>query len=264
MIREIHQSMLNMALRCGEQFRRRYIEGEIIPPGVAAIRGKAVHKANEVNLAAKIKTGKDEPLETLLDAAEHAFVSEARGGIYLTRDELPEKRKILEDSLNQTLSLTRLYRAEVAPEIQPVCVERKFVIDAGFSLPLAGIMDIEQADTIDDIKTSNAKWPENRIREEIQPAFYSFAYEHEFGRRPGFKYHILVPYKTGPQRQVQTWRAEAPDYDALRSRILIFERILQTGTFAPASPGAWWCAEKWCGYWLTCPYVGNALPGRWV
>jgi hypothetical protein len=264
MIQEIHQSMLNMALRCGEQFRRRYIEGEIVPPSIAVIRGKAVHKANEVNLAAKIKTGRDEPLEVLLDAVEHTYFTEARGGIYLARAEIPEKHKILENGLNQTIGLTRLYHAEVAPEIAPVHVERKFVIDAGFSLPLAGMMDIEQADTIDDIKTSNAKWPETRINEEIQPAFYSFAYEHEFGRRPWFKYHILIPYKGGPQRQLQKWRAEDADYSALRARILILERILRTGLFAPASPGAWWCQEKWCGYWMTCPYVGNALPGRWV
>ena len=50
MIDSIHQSTANTALRCGEQFRRLYIEDERIPPGIAAGRGTGVHKANEVNL----------------------------------------------------------------------------------------------------------------------------------------------------------------------------------------------------------------------
>ena len=54
MINSIHQSNLGTALRCGEQFRRRYIEGERIPPGVAAGRGTGVHNANDVNLSQKV------------------------------------------------------------------------------------------------------------------------------------------------------------------------------------------------------------------
>lgn len=257
MIKEIHQSTLGMALRCGEQFRRRYIEGEIIPPGVAAIRGTSVHKANEVNLNAKIKTGKDEPLDVLLDAAEDTFYKTSADGIYLSRAEIPEKKKILEKSLTEALQLTTTYHQTVAPEIIPKHVERKFVIDAGFSMPLAGIMDIEQDGKVDDIKTSGMKWPEGRIKQEIQPTFYSFAYEHEFGQRPDFRYHILIPYKSGAQRQVQDFTATDMDYNVLRARIGVLEGILKTGLFVPAHPGSWWCCEKWCGYWSTCKFVGN-------
>ena len=74
MIDSIHQSSLGTALRCGEQFRRRYIEGERVPPGVAAGRGTGVHKANEVNLNQKVITGTDLKLSDLKDAARDGFV----------------------------------------------------------------------------------------------------------------------------------------------------------------------------------------------
>jgi hypothetical protein len=41
----ITQSMLGMFLRCPHQFERRCLLGEIIPPGIAARRGSATHKA---------------------------------------------------------------------------------------------------------------------------------------------------------------------------------------------------------------------------
>ena len=36
-------SQMGMYCRCGEQYRRRYIEKEIIPPGFALIKGGSVH-----------------------------------------------------------------------------------------------------------------------------------------------------------------------------------------------------------------------------
>jgi hypothetical protein len=48
-----------MFQRCGEQYRRRYLENEIIPPGISARIGSGVHKAAEINFRAKIQTGED-------------------------------------------------------------------------------------------------------------------------------------------------------------------------------------------------------------
>ena len=74
MIESIHQSMLGMWLRCGVQFERRYIREEVIPPGIAARRGTAVHKAAEINHKQKLSTGKDLPISDLKDAAWGVFV----------------------------------------------------------------------------------------------------------------------------------------------------------------------------------------------
>jgi hypothetical protein len=101
-------------------------------------------------------------------------------------------------------------------------------------------------------------------REEIQPAFYSYAHELEYGVRPEFRYHILIPYKAGAQRQVIDYHANGNAYMALEHKIRYFESMVRTGLYPPAHPGSWWCSEKWCGYWSTCPYVGNGQAKRWV
>lgn len=50
-------SQINMLGRCGEQYRRRYIEGEKIPPGIAALVGRGVDDSVTINLQNKIDTG---------------------------------------------------------------------------------------------------------------------------------------------------------------------------------------------------------------
>ena len=49
-------SQLEMLSKCGEQYRRRYIEEEIIPPAVAMLVGRSVDKSVDENLIHKIQT----------------------------------------------------------------------------------------------------------------------------------------------------------------------------------------------------------------
>jgi len=222
-----------------------------------------VHGANEVNLKQKITSGIDLPINDLKDAARDAFVNAFRNGIYLARDDRPKKKTILNEGLNDTLRLTELYRDKVAPDIQPVAVERKFnVVIPGIPLPLAGRMDYEKRARVGDLKSATKSWPEGRINEEIQPIFYSYVHEHEEGIRPEFIYHILVALKKETKLQTQTKTATDADYRGLMARCAAFCQMVQAGVFPPANPSDWWCGEKWCGYYQTCPYVGNSLPKK--
>ena len=264
MIDSIHQSSLNMALRCGEQFRRRHIEDEIIPPGIAAGRGTGVHKANEVNLKQKLKTKIDLPLPDLQDAARDGYVHAFRNGVFLCKEDQPSKNILINDGLNDTIRLTKLYRDEVAPEIQSVEVERPFMIDVGLPLPFAGRIDVEEVAKVDDLKTTAKSWADGQIDKEIQPIFYSYVHEKEIGVRPEFVYHILVALKTKVKRQVQSITPTDAHYQALFAKAKMFCKMLDTGTFLPANPTSWWCSEKWCGYYKSCMYVGNSLPKKQV
>lgn len=265
MINSIHQSSLGTALRCGEQFRRRYIEGERIPPGVAAGRGTGVHNANDVNLSQKVITGKDLNLSDLKDAARDGFVRAFRNGIFMAKEDIPLKNKILNDNLNDTIQLTGLYKKKVAPLIHPIEVERSFLIDVGLDLPLAGRIDIERHQKVDDLKTSGKKWADDRITKEIQPIFYSYAVEHETKVRPQFNYHILKITKGGELGyQMQSIRATDDNYRALFAKINMLIYMIKSGVFMPADPSSWICSPRWCGYHSTCIYVGNGRQSRWV
>lgn len=264
MIDGVHQSNLNMALRCGEQFRRRYMEDEVIPPGVAAGRGTGVHKANEANLNQKIKTGIDLPLSDMQDAARDGFLHSFRNGVFMVDEELPEKSKILNEALNDCLRCTELYADKVAPGITPVQVEVPFDVDLGLSLNLKGRIDYEDDNSVDDLKTSKKSWGHDQIEKEIQPIFYSLAHEHLTGIRPTFHYHILVPLKTKLKYMHQQITATDAHYASIILKIKMMIKMIESGVFLPANPTSWWCSKKWCGYYQTCIYVGNKPAKRWV
>ena len=268
MIQSIHQSTLNMALRCGEQFRRRYMEGEIIPPGIPAGRGTGVHKANEVNLTHKVKTKEDMPLTDLQDVARDAYVHSFRNGVYLSKEEMSEKSSLLNRGLNDTIRCTKLYLDEVAPQIKPIAIEEEFSIDVGLGLPLKGRQDYQEEPRVGDLKTTTMKWPEGRIKQEIQVPFYSYAFEYTKGMRPEFRYDVLIARSgkdgkpTSTSYQPLTHTCSDADYSALFAKLRLFIEMLKAGIFPPTSPTNWVCSPKWCGYYSTCPYVGNSLPGK--
>ena len=256
MITSIHQSMLNMAFRCGEQFLRRYLEGEVIPPGIAMARGTGVHKANEINLLQKIISSTDMRLSDMEDVTRDAYIHSFDNGIYLPKEMVFFKNRLINEGLTDAISLTQLYHSEVAPEIEPIETERKFKVWLpGIPLPLAGQIDIQQHGRLDDLKTSGKKWPDGQIEREIQPIMYSLATEQETGERPDFYYHILRLLKAGPQRQIQKIRATEAHYRALIAKIKTFIKMLDAGVFPPANPSSWWCDSVYCGFWDTCPYV---------
>ena len=272
MITEIHQSSLNMALRCGEQFRRRYIDNDIIPPGVAAGRGTGVHKANEINLKQKIVTQKDMSLEDLQDAARDAYIQTFNNGVYVPKDMLSEKKKLINIGLNDTLRCTKVYIDNVAPIIKPIEIEKEFKLDVvGLELQLAGRMDYQEAPVVGDLKTTTMKWQQDRIKNEIQVPFYSYVHRQETGINPTFRYDVLIARRnkanepTSEEYQPLEYLCSETDYKALFAKIKTFINLLKAGVFPPSNPTNWWCgSDKWCGYYWTCPYMGFDSPKRWI
>jgi hypothetical protein len=125
-------------------------------------------------------------------------------------------------------------------------------------------MDYQEVPVVGDLKTASKSWPKGRIKSEIQPIFYSYSHEKIIGVRPRFVYHILVDTSANTTLQTQDIFPSESHYIGLKAKCLLFCRTLESGIFMPANPGAWWCSERWCGYWATCVYVGNAPAKKWV
>jgi hypothetical protein len=270
MIKAIHQSMLNSAFRCGESFRRRYVENEIIPPGVAAGRGTGLHFANKVNLTQKIKSGEDLPLTDIQDAARDGYVNAFKDGVYIPQEQVSEKDRLLTQGLDDAVRCATVYREKVSPGIQPKAVEQPFVLDMGLALPLSGTVDIERVAKVDDLKSAGKTWAKDQIHKEIQPIMYSFAHEKLTGDRPVFQYHIMIcrrgagGFATSTGYEVQAKICTDQDYAALRAQTGVFIDMFQKGVFVPANPSSWWCSPEWCGYYRTCPYRGHGKQSTWV
>jgi hypothetical protein len=242
--------------------------GQIIPPAVPMGMGRGLHKAAEVNFKQKVISHEDLPEIDLLDAARDAYVHTFDEGVYLAPEERGKKEQLLSDGLDSTISLTKLHRREVAPQIQPKVdgVEKRFKIDIGADLPILGYIDlITDRNEIVDHKATKRSWPKGKIQKDMQPVFYSIGYRHLTGDEvpPIFRFFIHVNLKT-PKVQTQEHIVDYKQQVALIARIRTMIAMINKGVFPPANPGDWVCSPRWCGYYQSCEFVGNGKPSTWV
>ena len=253
----ITQSMLGMFLRCPHQFERRYLRGEIIPPGIAARRGSATHKAAQLNHEQKLHTQEDLPVGDLQDAARDHYVRLVKEeGVFLSKDQLPEKEKLLSAGLEAAVRLTRLYRESLAPAIHPALVEEKLTLEVGLDLPLQGTIDVLTLDNwLPDLKTADKSKGAGEAEHSLQLTFYAGLVAQHTGEWPTkVSLEVLVNHKEPKLQSLSTTRGPE-DWANLLKRIQLMLAQIHTGLFPPCDPNAWICSPQWCGYFWTCKYA---------
>ena len=274
---QLHVSDLNQMAVCGIQFQRRkgyrfgvWHEEEVIPPGMALLTGISVHKSVERNLQNKIDTGELLPLEQVKDITRDQLLLVANGGISLRPEESLDPNKAIGSAIDQAVDLATLHHDELAPIIQPVDLEKKFVIELkGYPYDLAGQIDLVAVkNEIIDLKTA-APARVTKTALTIQTDMYCLSEKVADKKANGgdgkmpdkVSLHYLVKNKT-PKVVV---RESVPDETRLPA---LFRRIEQAikliesvksgkGYFMPAQPDTWQCSRDWCGYYDTCPFAGR-------
>jgi hypothetical protein len=253
----ITQSMLRMFLRCAYQFERRYLRGEIIPPGIAARRGSATHKAAQINHEQKLHSQTDLPAGDLQDAARDHYVRLIQEeGVFIPKDQLPEKDTLLARGLDAAVRLTKLYRQALASAIQPLLVEEKLTLDVGLDLPLQGTIDVLTTDNwLPDLKTADKSKGAKDADHSLQLTFYAGLVAQHTGQWPArISLEVLVNNKEPKLQSLPTSRGPA-EWTNLLLRIQLMLAQIHTGLFPPCDPGAWICSPQWCGYFWTCKYA---------
>lgn len=250
MIRHISPSMLGLYCNCQEAFRRRYIEGEIIPPAIAMAVGTGVHKAAEINHLQKIESGFDMRIDDLQDAAADGFRNAIEdSGVYFTgtRQEL---QKELGKGSDLSVRMAGLYGKQIAPKIQPVAAELKLsACHEDLAVPFLGIVDVvNQGNVVADLKTANKKWRTGKEKESLQPAIYKYLLKKNYGHDFGFDFHVLA--YDGNVQHIEMRDKENIGYVVNLAKALL--NSVDTGCYMPAVPGHWLCSDKWCGYHGTC------------
>lgn len=257
LIKSIHQSMLGMFLRCPAQFERRYINDEIIPPGIAARRGSATHKAAEINHLQKVKSKKDLPTSDLQDAARDEYIRLIKEqGVFIPKDKVSEKNQLLAQGQDAAVRLAKLYRETLAPHIHPALVEEKITVDCGLELPLQGTIDVLTEDNwLPDLKTADKSKGVGEAENSLQLTFYAGMVADHTGKWPEkISLEILVNNKEPKLQSLPTKRGPA-DWANLLLRVQLMLKQINTGLFPPCDPSSWICSPSWCGYWHTCKYA---------
>lgn len=257
MIEYINQTILNAWTLCPERVRRRWIEGEIIPPGIAARIGTGVHQGAEVNHRAKMISGKDEPESVVKDAARDGYVKSIQDGVFFPPDEASTAQKQIAEGVDSTVNLAGLYHKDLAPKIQPALTEKTIKMAAdGLEIPFIGTVDVYTQDRwLPDLKTAARSWPEDRAHNAYQITLYNELVAHELGEYPAkLSIEVLVKTKTPKTQSIETSRKPG-DFDVLVQRAKLMMQMIEAGFFPPADPSSWSCSPKYCGYYWTCPYI---------
>jgi hypothetical protein len=263
---QLHVSMLDMAARCGIQLQRRYgarfgigDKEEIIPPSIALITGIVNHTTAEKNLSNKMETGSLLSLENIKDMARDEFEGLWQGGLMLTDTESVNIKKTHAEAIDKTIALAGLHHTEFAPEVNPVALEEKFVIELeGYPINLAGQKDIVEENAIGDIKTK-AQQPGENAAMTMQMGMYAMDFKLKKGEYPAKVFHqYLVKTKT-PKA---VYREAVPNDEWIKRMLHRVTRFIEVidavksgkQAFMPADPESWICSKTYCGYATTCPF----------
>lgn len=229
-------------------------------PGFAAITGTGTHKSIEGNMLHKLETKEMLSIEEVKDIARDAVVSTwQRDGARMTPDEEAQGiMATLGQAIDMAVSLSALHHDKLAPDIEPLHVERKFVLELpNYPMDLGGTIDLQDTTrTVRDAKTAARLPQESAIRAMLQPTLYSLAVLKIDGFMPNFVLDYLVKTSKPKAVSITTERTDK-DFQMLLHRLENMVTCIERGDFPPTSPENWQCAERWCGFAKTCRYWGG-------
>lgn len=256
----ISHSQLSMYWRCPEQYRRRYLEGQTLPPGIALMTGTAIHRAAETNFEQKVESHEDLPVNQIVDAAAYSFDMATKGGYALSEDETSIGReKVLGAAFDVVACLAQVHATQQAPDYQPLEVEKLTrIVFPHATHDLLAVTDLrDDQHRVTDIKTAARRKPQTEVDGSVQLTIYAAAYSIDHGRQPNqVRLDSLIKTKK-PGRQVLISTRDHRDYQVLVHRINVTLSAIEAGLFPPCVPDSWQCSDRWCGFWRTCPYVNS-------
>lgn len=236
-------TQLSMYLRCPLQYFFRYVCGLKTPPTGDMALGRTVHEAIAENYRQKIKSRQDLPLAQVVDIFSDRWEHQGEETAF-DDDENPGFLK------DDGVKLVTLYHKTIAPTVQPVEVEREFLVDTGATkLPLKGYIDlIDGQGNIIDHKTAKRSFPEDAAEKDIQLTAYAMAYRRLVGRpEKGVRFDIMVRNKQPKIQHLSATRTQA-DIDRFLRLVGQIERGIGAEAFYPNE--GYMCG--YCGYGEMC------------
>jgi hypothetical protein len=255
---QLHWSQISIYTKCAEQFRRRYICGDIIPPSVALVTGKGFHRGVETTLKHKMEKGELPSVGMAQEAAHDAVEKEFTESEIALAEEDGTKEQAKAAAIDTAVMCATMHHNELAPHVNPIAIERPWVINiTGYPVQIAGTIDCDEGEIIDDWKSAKKSPSANEAHDSGQITMYSMAKFVCDKIIPRARIGYVVKTKTPKTLWLETTRTK----DDFRPMLAVIERIsaaIEKEIFPFASsmsPRPWWCSPKWCGYYNTCDGV---------
>ena len=252
----VSASQLVMFQRCAEQWRRRFIEREFMPPALPVRIGQAVREAVLLCLHRRLDTGTGLPPEDLLDAAADIYMRRLSEGVYFAPEDLSSARAAMASGKDTVLALTSLFRRELAPALFPALVEGRALLDLGLAVPVSVSVDcLTVSGEARHFATASRRWNADRIHAAPDPALRREAVRRLTGNAPErLLVDVLVGARTPVIQSLETSRAPGDLMKVIRAFRLMLASV-SAGIFPPAAPESPLCSPRWCCCFYTCPYV---------
>lgn len=231
------------------------------PPRSAMIVGSSLHDTTELDLGSKMETGILLPDDEVQDAARDAVIARIdREGLSLMEDEAFFGRAVTIGQMkDQAVGLASLHHKKAAPRIEPIALERSWVLDFGDTgHTLAGRIDVEEKTGIIDTKTVSKAPTQKWADTSDQLTMYAIAKSVLDGipaEDVSLRFDCLHKLKTPKYKPFPTRRTQK-DVDALLLKIQTALKVIDSGVFMPTSRENWWCSPEWCAFYEDCPYTG--------
>jgi len=255
-------SSLTLLERCGEKFRRRYIEKERVPPSPRMLRGTVIHRVAKMAMLRKLEEQEIPSGEEARDVAATEFEQEWAGGVSLDHGTDANVEKA--GSKDFAVDLSAFYVGAVAPTVEPIAVERRIeVAPKDSDLKITGVIDLvaklpSGGEAIRDTKTSEKSPNRDAAENSQQLTMYAMVRQADVGKLPealALDHLVRTPARREQKHIVQETTRDAGDVAALVNRLNTAVEAVKRGVFMPTAPDSWWCSRNWCEYWSSCVYV---------
>lgn len=240
-------SQFDMYRRCARQYDFRYIQGLIEPPGIAMIKGTAVHRGAEVTHRHTIDTGTPLGVEAAVQEVADNFVEQLER-VALGKDDDPGREK------DRAIANFRVYYAQAVPKIHPVAAEKTFAVKIG-TVPVRGVIDLidrvedagAEVEVVSDLKVTGRIWPDQKIECAPQLTFYSIV-----ENTPRVRVDFLLDQKSGTRYEPKRTLRTLNDKRVLTEDLEQVVDLIKRGIFPRCDPTSWACTERFCGYYNKC------------
>jgi hypothetical protein len=242
----LSNSRIGKYLRCGEDYRRTYIEGVRWKGNGATSVGKSVHSLVENTLRDLMSTGTLRPLEAGLDEAQGT----TKGILDDTELVGLELDTPTDEYVERVRAAYTVWHRVRAPEIVPLAIEKRFdqQINGVRCVGIIDLIDIGSGvKTVVDLKITKRKKSEREARNSLQLAMYA-----NVTNTPHVGFDAVVAKASGsevhPVRAILT----AGDLAWAGTLVRNVAESINKGVFPLSSPEEWWCTERFCSFWKEC------------
>ncbi len=246
MIDHLSYSSISKYLKCGKQWKFRYLDKVKEDTSEALLFGTAWHKMIRQSVESK-----DELLLSWSKSFNDILEQNNEAGDWFLDADILGQRMLAVPEIATTIQ-----GLEVQPDTLELPIELRI---SGVPIPVIGFIDMIGNDGVAiDIKTSGKKWSQSRADTDLQVTFYLAALEQLGLVTLPAKFRFMIFTKTSkPVVQILETERTHADVFALYGLVNEVWQAIRQEVYLSTDPSNWWCSQKWCGFHDICEYGGK-------